>query len=406
MTDQPGVFLSGTATSDRIYLWWLLQQDDKPDYRVVPLDEYERAMTPLRDALPSSGDADDVAECLRNPLWTDPDKSSQLLTPLADLLLPGPILSHLATHCERTPALMAIAPGGITWSRVPWELLPLPDGRRLIQAATIRFEPPAAELREVRDRLPDRTAAGPTAYVIDPCQMAPVLSLSGRRTWRRYTSQALPHGVTRADLHHLLTAQPAPARLLFFGHHIEPDHPTDTGTAGLLLDDPPHAQPSQVKARALADGTEILPLTALDLLFGDADRTTDQPRTGAAYWPMPPKVALIACGSGTDPDHYESVGITTACINAGAEVVTSTRWTLPADGPTHGATSELAQAVDRSHMSTDPVGSVGAWQRRQLTSWLENPCNPGHSPLLWASLTTYSATPASAADQVGRIRTG
>jgi hypothetical protein len=393
----PGVFLSGTATEDDIYLWWLLKHDTDPGFRVIPVHEYERAMAPVVDALPSRGDEDDVAMCLGNPLWTDPERSAQLLAPLAQLLLPEPVLSYVTSHRGSTPVLLAIAPGGLTWSQVPWELLPLPDGRRLIEAATIRYEPPAAELRDERDRLPDPSASGPTVYVIDPCQLAPVLSLGGRRAWRQYIGQPLPHGVTRFDLHRALTRDPLPGRLLYYGHHIEPDNPTDTGSAGLLLDDPPDAQPAQLKPRALADGTEVLPLTALDLIFGDADRTEDEPRTGALYWPMPPKVALIACGSGTDPDHYEAIGITTACINAGAAFVTATRWTLPADGPTSGATSRLAWAVDRAHASRDPVDAVAAWQRGQHARWTEDPVNTRHSPLLWAALATYDAAPIESA---------
>ena len=110
-------------------------------------------MAPVYEALPSTGDEDDVANCMSNPLWTDPERSAELLAPLAQLLLPEPVLSYVTSHGGSTPVLLAIAPGGLTWSRVPWELLPLPDGRRLIEAATIRYEPPAAELRDERDRL-------------------------------------------------------------------------------------------------------------------------------------------------------------------------------------------------------------------------------------------------------------
>ena len=44
--------------------------------------------------------------------------------------------------------------------------------------------------------------------------------------------------------------------------------------------------------------------------------------------PMPPRAALIACGSGADVCHIEPFGLATALLENGAELVTATRWTL------------------------------------------------------------------------------
>lgn len=57
------------------------------------------------------------------------------------------------------------------------------------------------------------------------------------------------------------------------------------------------------------------PLTASDLM--------------ALRLPMPPRVALLACGSGGDYQFDEATGLVAAMILNGAQLVTATLWSLP-----------------------------------------------------------------------------
>src|SRR6201999_888312 len=97
---------------------------------------------------------------------------------------------------------------------------------------------------------------------------------------------------------------------------------------------------------------------------GDADPIGDpRPLTASDLMslrlPMPPRVALLACGSGGDYQFDEATGLVAAMILGGAQLVTARSWSLPttaayrqfaatgADLPDPMA--ELIVAVDRAH---------------------------------------------------------
>lgn len=107
-------------------------------------------------------------------------------------------------------------------------------------------------------------------------------------------------------------------------------------------------------------------------------------------WPAPQRVALIGCG-GDDSGPAEHAGLALAAVNAGAELVTTTRWTLPTDRqpPTEIGTSRLTAAVAAAHRATDPVETLRLWQAGQLGLWRSIGAVEC-SPLLWSSLVTYS----------------
>ena len=111
-------------------------------------------------------------------------------------------------------------------------------------------------------------------------------------------------------------------------------------------------------------------------------------------WPVPPRVALIGCGS-DDGRWHETSGLPAACINAGADIVTATRWTLPADAidDRAGPVAALAVAVNAAHTSSTPIRTLRQWQLGQLQRWRDHRV-AAYSPLFWASLATYR-TPVS-----------
>jgi hypothetical protein len=114
---------------------------------------------------------------------------------------------------------------------------------------------------------------------------------------------------------------------------------------------------------------------------------------------MPPRVALIACQSGTDLGHAEPFGLVTAVLELGAELVTATRWPLLTDevfrfddATTQARTpfTDLALAVDEFHDTDDPISALNLWQRESLDRWRAEP-SWANSPLTWAAVTTHHA---------------
>ncbi|MEU1427424.1 hypothetical protein ABZ412_10155 [Nocardia sp. NPDC005746] len=120
------------------------------------------------------------------------------------------------------------------------------------------------------------------------------------------------------------------------------------------------------------------------------------PRTGPEIWPIPSRVALIACESGGDLRFAEPLGLVAAMLTGGAELVTAGRWPLPTDLAFHrfaGITAtvhpfqEAVCAIDSAHESPDPVAALNAWQRTHLAAWRETGAIE-HSPLIWAAFAT------------------
>ncbi|MEV8375219.1 CHAT domain-containing protein [Kribbella sp. NPDC056861] len=111
-----------------------------------------------------------------------------------------------------------------------------------------------------------------------------------------------------------------------------------------------------------------------------------------ARWPAPARVALIGCGS-DDARFTEASGLPVAAINAGAQLVTCTRWTLPSDRLQAAGlpATQLALAVHRAHRSESPITTLREWQLGRLQAWKADPA-PEASPLYWAALTSYLAS--------------
>jgi hypothetical protein len=106
-------------------------------------------------------------------------------------------------------------------------------------------------------------------------------------------------------------------------------------------------------------------------------------------WPAPRRVALVGCG--TNDSHFlEQSGLSIAAYNAGADLVTTTRWTLPVRDSVGrvAATTALALAVDAAHQQDDPAASLRCWQLERLRAWRLG-ADPADAPVLWSSLCTW-----------------
>lgn len=409
-----GFYLAVLAAGGHHYCHY--QAEDAPDDRgshALADEPVTTAFAGLFDALPvtlstAAGDAPaagvpPIQRALSHALWRDPQQVRQLLEPLAAQALPQPLLDRLADHTGQNPLRLKVGAAGL-WSLVPWELLPLPDGRFLADAADVQACPPVGLVHNRARRPVDPETAAMPLYVIDPDSGSrvnpprlngkpnPALSQWSERVAKGagWTNDGTgrPPRVSRQDLSDALRADVPPSRMLFLGHCHSADV-TKPAQTGLVLSDP--AQPGEEASVCLATPRTAdkyrRPLTAGLLASGEGDARG----RGHEWWPMPARVALIACASGTDAAQHEPWGLVASMINAGAEYVTGTRWTLPADVLSDGATTELALAVDAAHDAVDPIAELGQWIRAASLAWRENPHDGARNPVVWAALTTYLA---------------
>src|SRR5262249_38955493 len=126
-----------------------------------------------------------------------------------------------------------------------------------------------------------------------------------------------------------------PSRLLYVGHassaDAQHDHAAQADHAALHL---------ACTAAAPGDADTIgdhRPLTAPDLM--------------SLRLPMPPRVALLACGSGGDYRFDEAAGLVAAMILGGAQLVTATLWSLP-------TTAAYRQFAATDGDATDPMADI------------------------------------------------
>ncbi|GAA1612999.1 MULTISPECIES: CHAT domain-containing protein [Kribbella] len=295
-----------------------------------------------------------------------PDHELQLATLLGTRLIP-PTLREELTDGAHT---VYVATRG--WlANLPWEALVVDsDHRRLIEAAVVAgamspgivatrtrtaapFSPEGAGLAIV-DAGPPRDAARHD-YSIYPGGLPAGLAIDLAADVvapGTYTMSARMAGEA-------LTGAPW-TRLLYVGH-VAAGHQDEPAATALVFQ---------------RQG-EIDKLSAANWLA--------EPQT----WPSPARVALIGCGS-DDARFLEASGLPVAAVNAGAHLVTCTRWSLPADAPgdPSGPTTHLARAVLRAHRTDRPVRALREWQLQQLSAWRTRP-TAAVSPFFWASLATY-----------------
>ena len=167
----------------------------------------------------------------------------------------------------------------------------------------------------------------------------------------------------------------APSRLLFVGHASAADSARGYADhAAIHL-----ACTSDLPGHADAIG-DHRPLTASDLM--------------SSRLPMPPRVALLACGSGGDYQFDEATGLVAAMVLCGAQLVTAALWSLPTTAGyrqfAYGADDPMADvvvAVDDAHEAEDAAITLNRWQREQMRRWRAGDLSA--SPLYWAALVTF-----------------
>lgn len=286
-------------------------------------------------------------------------------------LLPPMLRDDLLAASGRSHTVTVACRGWL--ARIPWEALALDRSGevRLIECARVVAGLSPALVANRKRPSGDRPHA-PALRVLDPgprsgSTLVPLYPAGYPMEW--YADDVLadgedlvPDGValSAADFGALLRDGGGWSRLLYLGHALP--------------------------------GTSEAPAAAA-LVFGThagADTLTAHAWLGdPATWPAPARVALIACAS-DDSGHFEQAGLAAAAINAGAEILTVTRWILPTDRyPLREiGTTRLALAVDRAHEQPDPLSALRAWQCERLTVWREHGRRED-APLLWASLANY-----------------
>ncbi|MCV7410755.1 hypothetical protein AWC05_02200 [Mycobacterium florentinum] len=304
----------------------------------------------------------------------------------------------------------AITASGRVAARIPWQLTNIgdhTDGHRLMELVDVLMAVPANIVHA--PRTPARWGArqdGPPVLVLDPrvpgqrpdSALGSVLGRPSAETkLAQHFAELMGHravlpGVDGAV--ELFRRQDAdrrwlaamlaqtPSRLLYVGHASSADaqhhHAAQADRAALHL---------ACTAAAPGDADTIgdhRPLTASDLM--------------SLRLPMPPRVALLACGSGGDYRFDEATGLVAAMILGGAQLVTATLWSLPTtaayrqfaarDGDAADPMAEVVVAVDRAHEAEDAGCAVNRWQREQMRRWRDG--DRTANPLYWAALVTFA----------------
>ncbi|MFC0316056.1 CHAT domain-containing protein [Gordonia phosphorivorans] len=418
MTDVVLLLRAFDADSTFLSFRWL-DDPDNPVVHAVEAAKRNALLAELDAGLVGGSEArleEQIRAAVTGPL-TDPTAEAAISKNLGEWLLPGPIRSALASRAASGRVTVRVTPSRAL-ARVPWELLLIDGYQRLLELADVVYEPPAA-IHVGRSRLPASwhdVVDQPVCYLVDPRLPAgsglgavlvqrggsPAEDLFDARMnrYRLTVNSGIGVDLDRWDLRDDLAERPR--RLFYFGHVSSTlDQP---GSASLHLGDD-----AGVWGLAATMNDAHRPLSALDLLLGTASPELgpcegvrpESREAGANLWPMPPRVALIACEGGADYRSSETFGLVTVMFSAGAEVITTTRWTLPSDhafatfagvDQVPGPTLELALAVDFSQEAADPAAELARWQRFKLTQWLADP-GPATSPLTWAAVGCHVCPP-------------
>jgi CHAT domain len=414
---------------DTYLSWRWVDRPDQPEVEVLKSSVVTDARKRLDAALVHTGESADVVpveRVLAEGAFATPASELTLAEYLTSALLPQRLAVALLNAAYERPGeriLLRVLPSP-RLAPVPWELFVMPDGTRLVEVADVAHDVPAV-IHVGRGRMPtgcwSDVKDGGVLYVLDPQVPSSRRPMSvagspgdpGYAVLQELIAQKPPVGerrlevgarVDRRVLGQLLRHSTRPlARLVYLGHASSVAG--EPGSAALHLSD---------KAEVYGFATVQhghRPFTSFDLLVGTTRVESARPELDGAImrpidgevpghdiWPMPNRVALIACASGGDHRDVEPFGLVLATLNAGAELVTATRWPLPTDwafelagsDPEGAPTAQLVVEVDRCHEDDDPVKALAAWQRKRLAEWTTHGML-GDSPLLWAALSTHRA---------------
>ena len=378
------------AQTDTIYLTWRWADGGPTGAARLHPDVLASVPTLLAATLPDSQPGEDAADAIQraSSSWLgSPEGSDQLGDQLADALLPAEVVMMLLgrTPVDGPRPRLIVTPCPAL-AQVPWSLLRVRlsgDGQQralLPTIATICGGVPRAALAAARPgargsttvavldpRVPGQPANGPLGSVLGrPSPDDPLAALLSPAVVPQ--AATYPELVRRTDIDRdwLRAACADAGRLLFVGH-----------VSGAGLDDAT-GENSSLHLCCRDEAGVHHPLRAIDVATDDT-------------WRMPSRVALIGCASGSDFRHSEPLGWALASVLAGAQIVTAALWTLPTDAALPGQPfRRLVLAVDEAHRSDEPAATLGDWQAEQAHAWHETG-DAAHSPLLWASLMTWTA---------------
>lgn len=416
-TAQPTVIVRMADAGDVYVSWRWVDESASPGVSMLPGADIDAAVRDLSAALPAPDTAGGLEKALTTAAFATPATEYELARTLSRALLPedlGRQLYDLFRRGVRPHIRLQPSP---RVAQVPWEIIaPGPDVR-LIDIAEVSLLAPAG-IVHAPVRIPRSWPATrdlPVIAILDPrvpgfradSALGSVLGRMDRPTpltgriaghlaaGRLRPAVPEPSAVfRRTDLDRTWlsgTLRAGASRLIYVGH---------------VTAAPPESGQSENTELHLACAAETVgfaepqrdhrPLSAKDLLLGTY--TLDpEPVAGHELWPMPARVALIACESGGDLRFTEALGLTAAMITGGAELVTATRWPLPTDlafqrfGAAPGITplQDAICAVDAAHDTADPVSALIAWQRDRLRRW-HSTGELEYSPLLWSSFATFT----------------
>ncbi|QLY34366.1 CHAT domain-containing protein [Nocardia huaxiensis] len=413
------------ADAGDLYVSWRwLDGSAQGGIGVVPEAQAEAAVARFAAALPAPGVPGGLEAALTTGELASHDSEDALAQELSAAFLPYNLAVQLHERYERgVRPRIGIQPSPRV-GQIPWELIAPDPGLRLLDFADVGLlAPPGIVQAPARvGRSWGRDRELPVVAVLDPRvpgfradsvlgsvlgrmdASAPVTALVERHAERnRLVPKVIDPleafrrtDVDREWLGEVLRA--GASRLLYIGH-VTAAAPASGRSESATM----HLACTADTVGFADPQRDHRPLSARDLLLGTYT-LGDDPRSGPQLWPIPSRVALIACESGGDLRFGEALGLVAAMITGGAELVTAGRWPLPTDlafhrlggvAPDIRPLQEAVCAVDAAHEQPDPVAALNQWQRDRLAAWrtqggLEN------SPLVWAALATVEARTASA----------
>ncbi|WP_194816475.1 CHAT domain-containing protein [Nocardia sp. XZ_19_385] len=415
-SEQPTVLIRMADAGD-LYMSWRWVGNVAPGgVSMLPGPAIDEVVDRLVGELPIPGAPDGLERALTTGAFATPDAEYLLARDLSRALVPSGLASQLAQmHGQGIRPLIRLQPSP-RLAQVPWEILaPAPD-LRLLDLADLSLLAPASIVgapgRTVRrwaeqqqlpvvaildPRIPGFRADSALGSVLGRMDTPSPLTerIADYVAQQRFTPEVpSPFDAfrrTHVDRDWLSTAlRKGASRLLYVGHvTAAAPESGQSENAELHL-----ACGAETTGFAAANRTHR-PLSAKDFLLG-THTISSEPTAGSELWPIPSRVALIACESGGDLRFTEALGLTAAMIAGGAELVTATRWPLPTDlafqrfaGTDVRPLLDTICAVDAAHEQPDPVVALIDWQRDRLKSW-RNGGAIAHSPILWSALATIS----------------
>ncbi|MFB8276138.1 CHAT domain-containing protein [Nocardia colli] len=417
MTQEQPTVVVRMADAGDVYMSWRWIGETAPrGAAMLPGEPVLAAVQRLSDALPHPAEPGGLERAMTTGAFAEPHAEYLVAQALSRALLPQALAAQLYELYQRGIRPHIRLQPSPRVAQVPWEILAPGPEVRLIDIADVSLLAPASIVHA-----PDRVARtwteshdGPVVAVLDPripgfradSHLGSVLGrmpadaplarrIAGYATQHRLLPAVLDptEAFRRTDIDRTWLSKAlrdGASRLIYVGH---------------VTAAPPESGQSEAAELHLACTADALgfavphrthrPLSAKDFLLG-THTLAPEPADGQDLWPIPSRVALIACESGGDLRFTEALGLTAAMINGGAELVTASRWPLPTDLAFHRiagapATAHPLQqaicAIDAAHEQPDPVAALAAWQRERLHAW-RTERTIEHSPLLWSAFAT------------------